>query len=62
MAGVELNNPRNDGFVTWEIKKDLYKIKFLIDEILKSSPTFAPESDFLEEQTKKQMWRSLNEM
>ena len=62
MAGVELNSPRNDGFVTWGIKQDLYKIKFLVDEILKSSPTFSPEAEFLEEQSKKQMWRSLNEM
>lgn len=58
-AGVELNNARNDGYVTWEIKQDLYKIKFLVDEILRTSPTFAPEPEFLEEQSKKQMWHIL---
>lgn len=62
MAGVELNNARNDGFVQWELKKDLYKIKFLVDEILNSSPTFVAESEFLEEHSKKKMWRTLNDL
>ena len=62
MAGVEVNSPYNDGYVQWEIKKDLYKLKFLLDEILKHSPEFAGESEFLQEQSKKQMWRALNEM
>lgn len=62
MAGVELNSPRNDGYVTFEIKKDLYRLKFLVDAILKDSPEFVGEPEFLEEQSKKQMWRALNEM
>jgi vancomycin permeability regulator SanA len=62
MSGVELNSPRNDGFVAFEIKKDLHRLKFLLDEILKDSPEFAGESEFLQEQSKKQMWRALNEM
>ena len=62
MTGVELNSPRNDGFVAFEIKKDLHRLKFLLDEILKDSPEFAGESEFLQEQSKKQWWRSLNEM
>jgi hypothetical protein len=62
IAGVELNNPRNDGYVQWEIKKDLYKLKWLLDEILKDSPEFAGESEFLQERSKKQMWRTLNEV
>lgn len=62
IAGVELNSPRNDGFNAWEIKKDLYKIKFLVDEILKTSPTFVSETEFLEEHSKKQMWHNLNEL
>ena len=62
IAGVELNNPRNDGYVQWEIKKDLYKLKWLLDEILKDSPEFAGEPEFLQERSKKQMWRTLNEV
>jgi hypothetical protein len=62
LAGVELNSPRNDGYVQWEIKKDLYKLKWLIDEILKDSPDFAGEQEFLQEHSKKQMWRALNEV
>jgi len=62
MSGVELNNARNDGFTQWEIKKDLYKMKFLLDEILERSDKFAGEDEFLQEQSKKQMWRHLNEV
>ena len=62
IAGVELNSPRNDGFVQWEIKKDLYKLKFLLDQILERSPEFVDEQEFLAEQSKKQMWRQLNEV
>lgn len=59
MAGVELNSPRNDGFTQWEIKQDLYKIKFLVDEILKSSPKFVGETEFLEQHQKQLMWKEL---
>ncbi len=62
IAGVEINSPRNDGFVQWEIKQDLYKLKFLLDQILEQSPEFVGEQEFLTEQSKKQMWRRLNEL
>ena len=62
MSGTELHSARNDGFVQWEIKKDLYKLKFLVDEILKQSPEFVGESEFLQEHAKKKMWKSLNEV
>lgn len=62
MSGVELCSSRNDGFVAWEIKKDLYKLKFLLDEIIKDSPSYADEQVFLDEQQKVKMWRTLNEM
>ena len=53
MAGIEINSPYNDGFNAWEIKKDLYKIKFLLDNIIHQSSTFAGEQEFLEEESKK---------
>ena len=62
IAGVELHSPYNDGYVQWGIKQDLYKLKFLVDEILKQSPEFVGEPEFLEEHSKKQMWKSLNEV
>ena len=60
MAGVELNSPYNDGFITYEIKKDLYKLKWLLDEIMADSPTFADEEEFLKEYSQKKMWRKLS--
>lgn len=62
MSGVELHSPKNDGFVAFEVKKDLYKLKFLVDEILARSPEFAGEPEFLQEQAKQKMWKSLNEV
>jgi hypothetical protein len=59
ISGVELCSPYNDGYTTWEIKKDLYQLKFLLDEILANSPTYSVEPQFLEEQSKKKMWKTL---
>ena len=59
MANVEMNQPRNDGFVTWGIKQDLYKIKFLMDHIMNNAPTYVDEAEWLEEQSKKEMWKIL---
>ena len=60
IAGVELNSPHNDGFTTFEIKKDLHKLKWLLDEIMADSPTFAGEEEFLKEHDQKKMWRTLS--
>jgi hypothetical protein len=49
MAGVEINDSRNDGFTKFEIKKELHLIKQLVDEILERSPRFTGEEDFLDE-------------
>lgn len=59
MAGVELHHPGNDGFTQFEIKKDLHKIKWLLDEILADSPTFAGEEEFLKEHDQVKMWRTI---
>jgi hypothetical protein len=59
MAGVELYSPYNDGFNQFEIKKDLYKLKWLIDSIMKDSPEFAGEKEFVEEHEKIVMWKTL---
>ena len=59
MAGVELHSGHNDGYTTWEIKKDLHRIKWLLDEIMADSPTYSEEKEFLDEHAKVKMWRTL---
>ncbi len=61
MAGVELNSKYNDGFTQFEIKKDLHKLKWLLDAIMKDSPTFAGEDEFLKENEQRVMWRTLSQ-
>ena len=60
IAGVELNSARNDGFVKWEIKKQLYEINWLLEEIIKSSGTFTGEEDFLREREASKILRVLS--
>ena len=60
LAGVELYSPYNDGYVTFEIKKDLYKIKWLLDEIIADAPEYSGEEEFLKENEQKKMWRTLS--
>lgn len=59
MAGVELHSPYNDGYNQWAIKQDLYRIKWLVDAILKDSDKFTGEEEFLKEREQKEMWRKL---
>ena len=58
-AHVEITSPYNDGFVTWGLKKEFYEIKWLIDECIRSQPTFTGEEEWLEEQDKKRVWSEL---
>jgi hypothetical protein len=59
MAGVEMNSSLNDGYTQWYIKEDLYKIKWLLDEIMADAPEFVMEKEFLDEHSKVKMWRTL---
>jgi hypothetical protein len=46
----------NDGFTAFELKKDLYQIKDLIEQALDRSPNFGQlEQDWLTEQEKKRI-------
>ena len=60
MSGVEMRSKYNDGFTQWEIKKDLLEIKYLLDEIVETSPTFSGEQEYFEEQAKRKTWKILN--
>lgn len=55
----------NDGFTSWPCKQDLYRVKFALEEMLKNTPTFAGEQEWLEQQQlerdQKQVWRALNQ-
>lgn len=44
------SDPRMDGFVTWGCKQDLYRVKFLVDELLKQCPEYSVEAEWLREQ------------
>lgn len=59
MTGVEVCHPGNDGFTASYMKEDLYKLKWLIDSILKDAPTFSGEEEFIAKHEKDVMWRTL---
>ena len=56
-----ITDPRMDGFVTWGVKQNLYKLKWAVDRALAQCPEYAPEAEFLEEHAKQQTWDTLNE-
>ena len=60
MSGVELHSNYNDGWNQFEIKKDLHRIKWLLDEIMADSPIFVGEDEFLKEHDQIKMWRTLS--
>ena len=43
-------DPYVTGFVNWPCKQDLYRVKFAVDEMLKNTPGFAGEEEWLREQ------------
>ena len=44
----QLNDDRLDGFNKFGAKKELYEIKWMVDEALKDAPTFTIEKEWLE--------------
>jgi hypothetical protein len=55
----ECSSSHNDGFTAFELKKDLYQIKFIIDDALKTTPKFSGEQEWLTEQEKKRIIKIL---
>ncbi len=56
----ECASPYNDGFTAFECKKDLYQLKQIIDDSLKTSPDFGDlEKQWLQEQEKKRIIKVL---
>ena len=46
-----MNDDRMDGFNKFGAKKELYKIKWAVENALKDAPTFAGEEDWIKEQS-----------
>lgn len=55
------NNPYNDGYVQFESKKNLYRLKYWLDLKLRQSPEFSGEKEWLEELEKSKVWEILKE-
>jgi hypothetical protein len=56
----ECASPYNTGFITFEIKQDLYQLKEIIDQALRDVPTFGQlEEDWLTSQEQKRILKIL---
>jgi hypothetical protein len=60
-AAYDATNSRNDGYVAWGAKQDLYRLKWILEDAINRCPTFAPEADWLREQEKKKVVKILSE-
>jgi hypothetical protein len=60
-ASYQANDPYMDGFVTFGIKQDLYRIKWAAEEALKRCPVYVGEEEWLKEQEKKKIIRILKD-
>lgn len=60
-CAAEVRYIRNDGFTQWVCKQDLIRVKYQLDEILRTAPKFAGEEEFVRELEKNTVWKRLNE-
>lgn len=60
-CSAQVHSTYNDGFTAWYCKKDLLTVKYQLDELLRTAPTFAGEDEFVEELNKQTVWKRLNE-
>ena len=60
-CAAEVNYDKHDGFTQWYCKQDLIRVKYQLDEILRTAPTFADEKEFIAEIEKDLVWKRLNE-
>lgn len=61
MTGVEIMSSKNDGFVQWELKQDLYQIQSLIDTIIQNAPVFEGEAEYLKDRQQRKLVRILEQ-
>ncbi len=55
----ECSSPFNDGFTAFELKKDLYQIKEILDTAISRSPTFYGEQEWLTAQEQQRIIKIL---
>lgn len=55
----ECSSPYNDGFTGFELKKDLYQIKEILDTAISRSPTFYGEQEWLTAQEQQRIIKIL---
>ena len=53
------NDPYVTGWNNWPCKQDLYRVKFLVDEMLENCSTFLDEEEWLREQEAEKIVRIL---
>jgi tellurite resistance protein len=58
---AELLSQYTDSYVAWDTKQKLYQLKWLIDDTLAKSATFADEKQWLEDEEKQRVWEILNQ-
>ena len=54
-------DPYVTGWNNWPCKQDLYRVKFYLDELLKSCPTYSVEQEWLDQIEKDKVWNALNQ-
>ncbi len=54
-----MKDPGETGFVTWTYKQQLLEAKWLLDECLENSPTYAGEEEWIAEQKTDQALRKI---
>jgi hypothetical protein len=60
-AAYDASSSRNDGFIAWGAKQDLYRLKWILEDALKRCPNFGPEEEWLREQEKKKVIKILSD-
>ena len=60
-CAAQVQSPYNDGFTAWYCKQDLLRVKYQIDELLRTAPQFAGEQEFIEELEKTIVWKRLKQ-
>lgn len=58
-CAAEVNYSRNDGFTQWYCKQDLLVLKFQLEEILRNSPKFHGEDEFIKDLERTLVWKTL---
>ncbi|NBO36513.1 hypothetical protein EBU91_03105 [bacterium] len=58
-AITEANSHFNDGYTQFEIKKDLYRLKWILDDYFAKSPKFAGEDEWVQQILQKKVWEIL---